>query len=267
MAFQTKNDDTDVSPGQPSAQSTWYFAEGYSGVTFQPYLTVLNPFSQPVTMTVTLYPTVGSPVSVPASLVPYGRYTLNLRGVLPGKSFSTSVVASQPIVAERVEYWGDGVGSAKFGAGVKPGVSSPGKEWFFAYSSILSSNQSFVSVVNPGTETAHITATVYTGSGVLTGTLPLSVAPGQRGTYELDTLLAKAKRSPVAVHVVSDVPVIAEEAQYFGGSPNVGSHTGTSIEGRQLAATQWSFASGDTSLYNENEYIFNPSKVAKPASK
>ena len=97
--------DSDFSPGQPSPQSTWYFAEGYSGVTFQPYLTVLNPFSQPITMTVTLYPTVGSPVSVPAALVPFGRYTLNLRGVLPGKSFSTSLVASQPVVAERVEYW------------------------------------------------------------------------------------------------------------------------------------------------------------------
>jgi hypothetical protein len=258
--------DSDVSPGQPAAQSTWYFAEGYSGVTFQPYLTVLNPFSQPVTMTVTLYPTVGSPVSVPASLVPYGRYTLNLRGVLPGKSFSTSVVASQPIVAERVEYWGDGVGSAKFGAGVKPGISSPGNDWYFGYSSVLSGDQSFVSIVNLGMQTAHITATVFTGSGVMTGTLPLSVAPGQRGTYELDTLLANAQRSPVAVHLVSDAPVIAEEAQYYGGSPNVGSHTGTSIEGRQLAAAQWSFASGDTALFNESEYIFNPSKVATTVS-
>src|SRR6185437_177701 len=32
--------DTDVSPGQSAPQSTWYFAEGYSGISFQPYLTV-----------------------------------------------------------------------------------------------------------------------------------------------------------------------------------------------------------------------------------
>jgi hypothetical protein len=42
----------------------------------------------------------------------------------------------------------------------------------------------------------------------------------------------------------------------------VGSHTGASIEGRQVAAAQWTFASGDTSVYSETEYIFNPSGTA-----
>lgn len=258
--------DSDFSPGQAAPQSTWYFAEGYSGVTFQPYLTVLNPFAQPVTMTVTLYPTVGSSVPIAATLVPFGRYTLNLRSVLPGKSFSTSVVASQPIVAERVEYWGDGVGSGKFGAGVKPGIPSPGKDWYFGYASILSGDQSFISIVDPMTQTAHITATVDGGSGPLTGTLPLTIEAGQRGTFELHTLLASVKRSPIAVHVVSDVPVIAEEAQYYGGSPNVGSHTGASIEGRQVAASQWTFATGDTSQFTETEYIFNPTNISTTVS-
>jgi hypothetical protein len=258
--------DSDVSPGQPSPQSIWYFAEGYSGVTFQPYLTVLNPFSEPVSMTVTLYPTVGTPVVVPATLVPFGRYTLNLRGVLPGKSFSTSVVADQPVVAERVEYWGDGVGSAKFGAGVKPGISSPGQDWYFGYGSILLGDQSFISLVDPVTQTAHLTATVFAGSGAMTTPLTLTVQPGQRGTFEMDKLLAGANQSPIAVHLESDTPVIAEEAQYYGGSPNVGSHTGASIEGRQVASGQWTFASGDTSQNNESEYIFNPSSVPTTVS-
>lgn len=259
---QQKTLDSDVSPGQQSPQSTWYFAEGYSGVTFQPYLTVLNPFSQPVSMTVTLYPLTGSPVAVPTTIVPFGRYTLNLRGVLPGQSFSTSVVADQPVVAERVEYWGDGVGSAKFGAGVKPGISSPGTDWYFGYGSIVSGDQSFISVVNPGSQIAHLTATVFTSTGALTGTLSLTVGAGQRGTYQMDALLASSIMSPIAVRLHSDVAVVAEEAQYYGGSPNVGSHMGASIEGRQVAASQWTFASGDTSLYNENEYIFNPSATA-----
>jgi hypothetical protein len=138
--------------------------------------------------------------------------------------------------------------------------------WYFGYGSILAGDQSFISVVNPGVQEAHIMATVFTGSGVLTGTLPLTVTAGQRGTYELDTLLANAKRSPVAVHLVSDMPVIAEEAQYYGGSPNVGSHTGASIEGRQLTAALWSFSSGDTSAFTETEYIMNPTSVATTIS-
>ena len=58
------------------------------------------------------------------------------------------------------------------------------------------------------------------------------------------------------------MPVIAEEAQYYGGSPNVGSHIGASIEGRQVPTSQWTFSSGDTSQYNESEYVFNPSATA-----
>ena len=87
------------------------------------------------------------------------------------------------------------MGSAKFGAGVKPGISSPGLDWYFGYGSILSGDQSFISVADPLTQTAHLTATVFTGSGPLTSTLKLSVARGQRGTFEMDTLLAGVKRA------------------------------------------------------------------------
>jgi hypothetical protein len=256
--------DTDVSPGQTAPQSNWYFAEGYSGVTFQPYLTVQNPSSAPISMTVTLYPAAGQgkPDVIAASLVPFARYTLNLRSAFPGKSFSTVLSADHPVVAERVEYWGDGSGSAKFGAGVKPGISSPGTNWYFGYASILGGDQSFVSVLNPGAQAAHLTATVFDGAGVASQKLQLTVQPGQRGNMLLHTLLASLGRSPVAIHIASDVPVVAEEAEYFGGSPNIGSHAGASIEGRQFAASSWGFASGNTSTDQESEYILNPSSSA-----
>jgi hypothetical protein len=254
--------DTDVSPGQSSPQSSWFFAEGYSGVTFQPYLTVLSPASSPISLTVTLFPTSGLPKAVSASLPPFGRFTLNLRTVLPGKSFSMSVVASQPIVAERVEYWGAGAGSAKFGAGVKPGVSSPGKVWYFGYSAVLGGDQSFLSVLNPTSQTANVKASVFDGTGNTSRSVTIAVPPGQRGTFLLHTLFGAANHSPLAIRLDSNVNITAEEAQYYGGSPNTGTHTGASIEGRQFTSTRWTFASGNTATYQESEYVLNPSATA-----
>ena len=254
--------DTDFSPGQSAPQTQWYFAEGYGGVSFQPYLTLQNPETIPVSATITLYPATGAPVSVPAAIPPSGRYTLNLRSVLAGISFSTFVLASAPVVAERVEYWGDGAGSAKFGAGVKPGISSPGKTWYFSYASVQDGDQAFFSLFNPGAQDAHVNVTFFNGSGTQVGTASVTVQPGQRGTIQPGSVLSKTVTGAVAAIVTSDVAIAAEEAQYYGGSPNQGSHPGAAIEGRQLTATRWSFASGDTGTYQESEYIFNPGTTA-----
>jgi hypothetical protein len=254
--------DTDVSPGQSAPQSTWYFAEGYSGISFQPYLTVQNPADTPITITATLAPPNGPATSVLAALPPFGRYTLNLRGALPGKSFSTTVTGSGPIVAERVEYWGDGAGSAKFGAGVKPGVSTPGTTWYFGYASVLGGDQCFISLLNPNTRAAKVTARFFDGTGKDQATTTVTVQPGQRATLALQNLLGKNPHSPLALQLTSAIPVVAEEAQYFQGSPNIGSHTGAALEGRGAPSNRWSFASGSTASTQEYEYVFNPSATA-----
>jgi hypothetical protein len=207
--------DTDFSPGQSAAQTQWYFAEGYGGVTFQPYLTLQNPATVPVSTTITLYPATGSPVSVGASIPPSGRYTLNLRSVLAGISFSTFVLASAPVVAERVEYWGDGAGSAKFGDGVKPGISSPGKTWYFSYASIQGSDQAFLSLFNPGQQPANVTVQFYNATGAQVGTTKLVVNANQRGTVQPGSVLSASVSGPVAAIVTSDVAIAAEEAQYW----------------------------------------------------
>ena len=253
-----KSLDTDFSPGQSAPQTAWYFAEGYSGVTFQPYLTAQNPFSTPVTMTVTLRPVTGAAVVRNASLLPFGRYTLNLRSALPNRSFSMIVQATGPIVAERVQYWGDGAGSAKFGAGVKPGVPLPATTWQFGFVSILGGDQAYISVLNPGTKQAKVKASFFDGTGKGAGTTTLAVGGGRRATLNVGAILSKVQHSPIAVVLSSDLGVVAEVAQYFGGSPNKGEHPGAAIEGRTATAGTWSFASGDTAQYQESEYLFNP---------
>ncbi|MGH2410637.1 MAG: hypothetical protein ACRDGS_09745, partial [Chloroflexota bacterium] len=248
--------DADISPGQSAPQSTWYFAEGYSGISFQPYLTVQKPADAPITVTATLAPPSGAPTEVLAALPPFGRYTLNLRGALPGKSFSTTVTGTGPIVAERVEYWGAGAGSAKFGAGVKPGVSTPATNWYFGYASVLGGDQSFISLLNPNAQATNVTARFFDGTGKDKATTTVTVPPGQRATLTLQNILGKNPHSPLALQLTSPLPVVAEEAQYFQGSPNTGTHTGAALEGRGAASNRWSFASGNTASTNEFVYVF-----------
>jgi hypothetical protein len=102
----------------------------------------------------------------------------------------------------------------------------------------------------------------YDGTGKKAAHAGITVKPGLRGTLMAGNVLGKNPHSPIAAAVSSDVPVVMEEAQYQGGSPNIGSHPGASIEGRQALDTRWSFATGDTKNHAEREYIFNPSKTA-----
>ena len=253
--------DTDYSPGVSQARSTWYFAEGYSGNSFQPYLTVQNPQTDPVTVTVQLLATKGAAKAVTSAIPGFGRATLNLRGLLPNRFFAISVAATKPVVAERAEYWGDGAGSAKYGAGVKPGVAASNSNWYFGYSSVVAGDQSYLTLFNPGTRVARVKATFYDGTGNGAGSKTVTVQPGTRATLLVNGSAA-TKHSPVATALSSSVGIVAEEAQYFGGSPNIDTHAGASIEGRVATNKRWSFAAGDTKGYQESEYVFNPSAKA-----
>src|SRR5205807_8954853 len=90
----------------------------------------------------------------------HGRATRNIRRDtlgLANKSVGLIVTSDQPVMAERVLYWGDGNGSAKYGSTAKAGLQSVANQYLFAYGSAggaglpqRSGDQSFVPVLNPG---------------------------------------------------------------------------------------------------------------------
>ena len=70
-------------------------------------------------------------LSVPAN----SRLTEHIRKDLVGKGFSEfglSLSSNVPVAAERVEYYGDGIGSAKYGATTKPAATSTNLQYIFA---------------------------------------------------------------------------------------------------------------------------------------
>lgn len=245
-----------TSAGTAHPSTTWYFAEGYSGVTFQPYLVVFNP--EPMTTTVSIaLATASGPIVLPIvqTLPPFGRSLVNMRAVVPNRSFSIIVHANGPVVAERVEYWGQGNGSAKFGSSISSGMPTPITYGTFASALTTAPDQAYISLYNPFTATATVTATMLSSAGDM-GIVTATIAPASRATLLLHTGVTTA---PVAVDLVSDQSIAAELAQYVGGSPNSGQHSGWVSEPSSPIAT-WLLASGDTTAMTETVFIANPSQ-------
>ncbi|MGH2347156.1 MAG: DUF5719 family protein [Chloroflexota bacterium] len=249
-----------ITPGVDTLAQFWYFAEGYTGASFQEYLALFNPGASPATVTVEPVGGNGSQVSAPLTSVvpPHARITVNLRAAIPGRSIGMSVQSDQPIAAERVLYWGDGTGSAKFGTAVTGGIRGPAALWTFPFVSTVGSDQAFLSFIDPTTVAAHVQLTAFGPPGV--GPMPrtVTVAAGARATVALP-----AQLEAMAIVASSDVPVIAEEGQYFGGSPNMGAHMGSVVAGTPQPASQWAFPGiSDPAFTDLTWYVFNRGSAA-----
>lgn len=237
--------DANSSLGNPNLGKTFYFAEGYTGISFQEYLTVANPSGADAHVTVTFAPEAASSAGAPTETftVPSnGRATRNIRRDALGisnKSVGMIVTSDQPIMAERVLYFGDGNGSAKFGSTAKAGLQTVANQYLFAYGSAGGSglaqrpgDQSFVTILNPGTSPipATVVAQFYDVAGKSLGTASVSVAAGTRQTIAADAAVNNTA-SIYATVLTSSSPFVAEKPQYFGGSPNVGTHPGVAPSG------------------------------------
>ncbi len=174
--------DGDTSLGTTAPNTSYYFAEGYTGSSFQEYLLLLNP-SPTLTATVSV---LGVPESSTSSaavtatnnaadsslinglvLAPRQRVTLNinrLNALSASKSIGLLVnsvspdggtTAATPIVAERTLYFGPGNGSAKPGETIAAGLTTASKQLIFAYGSLTANTPDVLGTITPTAEAAQ----------------------------------------------------------------------------------------------------------------
>ncbi|HEY8286921.1 MAG TPA: hypothetical protein VIJ28_21230 [Chloroflexota bacterium] len=261
----------DSSTTQPTSSPgrTWLFPEGYTGASFQEYLTLLNPGSATARVTISLAPqsTSSKPSRTLTVTVPgLSRATTNIRALNAGttaQSVGLVVRSDRPIVAERVLYFGDGSGSGKFGATVSGGVAAPSK--VLALVAVGGAAQNFITLLNPAVSGAPITATarLADAAGQQVGTpVSVQVPAGRRQTIAANQLLG-ATTGPASILIGATGPIAAEAAQYFGGSPNVGSHPGVAYPAQGAAAhtvfvPDLSTALADSTPVTRTVYLYNP---------
>jgi hypothetical protein len=263
---------------------SWDFAEGFTGAAFQEYLALFNPSSSPATVTLRAAPQASSAARARAVMVTVpalGRVTVNMHGLNLGAHVTTSGVlvrANQPIVAERVEYFGDGIGSSKAGSTVTLGMAlSSGRHSLripFAGSGGTApgkgsqpiGDQAFIALLNPNPSGRTVTVTAGFADALgqrLGKPVVVKVAPGTRQTVGANAAVGSRPIAPFSVALSATGPIEAESAQYFGGSPNSARAPGVVVPASAIPLTDAFFTDlgaklADGTPLRRNVYLYNP---------
>lgn len=247
-------------PALPGPLSkTWYFAEGKVGAGFTEYLTIEN--SDPINACAVnieyLLGNGGAPVLKLVTVKPGSRFTESVNSDLHVAANSSSyqtnstIITINPVlspgcsgvVAERPMYFTHFVGISS-GSDVV-GFTHTGTSFYFADVPTGGGFASFITVLNPGSSAATVTAS-YDIGGQTVNTQTIVVPGGARGTIISNNagLLAHA-----AVAVTSDQPVMVERPSYFSNVNEGNARTvsgASSVVGVQTLSPDWLFAEGYT---------------------
>jgi len=225
-------------PGSPGIDTTWYFAEGYTGPGFDEYILVLNPWFYCNDMRLTLYDAAGNEQSYDYWLLPASRMTIHVNDLAPGKDVSARVTSTYGVVAERAMYF-DYAG--RRGGHCTMGTPAPSQEWFFAEGYTGPGFDEWLLLFNPtkGDRTATVTYRFPDGGRIQANYI---VRARSRFTIHVNR---EAPDKEVAIKVSSGGEgLIAERAMYFlyRGIWDGGHCT----NGARYPAQQWNLAEGYT---------------------
>jgi hypothetical protein len=196
--------------GAPAASTTWYFAEGATGV-FNEYLLIENPNFEAATVTIDYLRAAGAPIAQTIEIPGLARQTIDVKSV-PGLASAevAAVVSSDlPVVAERSMYVS--FSNRLFDAGTAGlGATSLSTTWHFAEGA-TGFFETFLLLGNPGGSDAHVSVDYRLSNGTSipkTYTVPARARRTISVAFE-DPALAAATFSTT---VSSDQPIVAERA-------------------------------------------------------
>lgn len=245
--------------GVTTAQPTWFLAEGSTQYGFDEYVLVQNPQSTPVNVTFTFSVENGGQVETRAVIPPTSRFTLYANSVVTG-DISARVDASGPVIVERAMYWGGA--ARREGAHATTGVPAASRFWFLAEGTTGFGFDEYVLLQNPNavTATAFI---IYDLAGGPVSRAPLRLPPRSRTTLKVNDEVAS---QDVSTRIVSDQPVIAERAMYFGGPPGPATsrNGGHDTHGTPTPSSVWHVAEGSTA-HGFDEYVLLENPGPTPA--
>lgn len=248
------------------AAPTWYLAEGATFAPFEMFYLVTNPEDHAVDVRVK-YLTPAGTVTRVHRVGPLGRTTIWVDHDAPELAGAevagvVSSVDGSPIVVERAVYVVGPDGRYRGGHGGS-GSSTVSPVWYFAEGAALNGVDTYVLVLNPGTEPAEVRVTASTDAGASVSTTR-TVAPGSRETVRLADLPGLAGASfSIVVESSGGVGVVAERAAWWptdGSGPWGEGHVAI---GQLATSHEWIMAEGlSGGEYDADTYvlIFNPSE-------
>jgi len=207
-----------------SPSKTWYLPEGYTGdnnypgETFNFYVLLENPNNVKANAKLTFLREGTTPIEKDISLDPETRFTVKVDEIegCQNNHISTRVVADQPLIAERAEYfsyYGITGGHASIGA------VEPATDWLMPEGYTGDNNypgesfNAYILLENPNGKATQATAT-YMREGKTPVVVDYNLAPESRFTIHLDAVPG-CENAQVSTRVTSKDPIVAERAMYF----------------------------------------------------
>jgi uncharacterized protein YkwD len=240
---------------QPS--TTWFFAEGYTGDSFDTWVLLQNPNDSEASVTLSFMRPDGGVITRQANIPARRRYSVHVDEVpgLESSDVSTQVASNIPIVAERAMYFNYG---GKDGGHDSIGASSPSNTWFFAEGYTGDTFDTWVLLQNPNEGTATVTLSFIKPDGSVVSQ-QVSVPGRRRQSVHVDTVPG-LEATDVSTRVDSDLPIIAERSMYFSYQGRKGGHA---TMGASSAEKQWYLAEGYTGgEFDEYVLLLNPGDEA-----
>ena len=219
--------------------TTWFFAEGATISGFQLFYLLANPGDLDAVVDVEYLLAAGTSESRRYEVPARSRRTVWVNqegGALGAAEVSARLEASHPIVAERTMYL---AGPSGFTAGTASmGASATSTTWLFAEGATGPLFDTFLLLANPSAALASVEVTFRLPDGQpITRTYP--VAPRSRRTIWVDQEDLRLLDTSFSTRVVSDVPVVAERAMWWGSASSPDWVEGHSELGATAAATFW----------------------------
>lgn len=206
----------DTSVGTMDTARDFYFAEGFTYQWAREWVCIANPGKTDAHVQV-VYQASGGTTAQSAVVVGAGkRYTLDVASDIGlNKDVSVSLHSDAAIAAERSQYfdYAPGWEGGAFGTG----APAPRKTFYFAEGTTRSnavdgSFDEWISIQNPGSETASVKLTFVKPDGINIVQM-VTVTPGTRSTVSVNQVLGPDMDA--ALILTSSVPVLAERPMYF----------------------------------------------------
>lgn len=266
-----------------SPQTTWYFAEGATGGTFNTFYLLLNPGATTARVTVTYLRDGRAPKASVYDLRPGERVTVWVDmerwddgDNLANAEVSARIDATAPIIAERSMYLDRG--TELFTAGhASLGLTAPATRWSFAEGATGPFFELFLLLANPSAQEAVGRVRFFVDGAVVDH--PVVVPPFARQTVWVDALgqdpalaavnpdYARLADGAVSSEVVIDngVGVLAERSMWWPGTAETWTEAHNSA-GVTTTGTGWALAEGEVGgARNHATYILVANAEAQDA--
>jgi hypothetical protein len=230
-----------VSMGSTGLSRDWFFAEGYTGNSFEEWLTVQNPNPTWATLDVTYYVNGAAPIERQHLVAPTSRYTINVnQNAGADLEVSTKIAADKPILVERPMYF-DYQGAME-GGHIVMGSSYLAQDWYLAEGATFDPFTEYITIQNPNAAGANVAVTYLTPGGA-----PIVRNHGvpAESRYTINAGADSGVASDLSAYIHADRPILVERPMYFdmlyGALP--GGHCAMGVNS---PSTQWYFGEGYT---------------------